>query len=74
MLISTEPEKLIDTKLPFQMNHASVCGTMVAAFMLDARPINAAFQSALSKDIVADRDRGVNVISLFPKHYFTDRI
>ncbi|GFT38737.1 transposable element Tcb2 transposase [Trichonephila clavipes] len=31
------------TKLSFQMNHASTCGTMMAAFMLDAMPVNAAY-------------------------------
>ncbi|GFV51516.1 uncharacterized protein TNCV_2908191 [Trichonephila clavipes] len=52
-LMSTEPGKLIGTKLSFQMNHASVYGTMMATFVLDAMPMNAAFQSALSNDIVA---------------------
>ncbi|PRD31891.1 UNVERIFIED_CONTAM: hypothetical protein NCL1_22121 [Trichonephila clavipes] len=33
--MSTEPSKLIGTKLSFQMNHASICGTMMAAFTLD---------------------------------------
>ncbi|GFS92932.1 FLJ37770-like protein [Trichonephila clavipes] len=47
MLMSTEPGKLIDTKLSFQMNHASICETMMAAFVLDALPVNAAFQSEL---------------------------
>ncbi|GFT07004.1 transposable element Tcb2 transposase [Trichonephila clavipes] len=37
----------------FQMNHASICGTMMATFVLDAMPMNAAFQSVLSNDIVA---------------------
>ncbi|GFW06040.1 transposable element Tcb2 transposase [Trichonephila clavipes] len=31
----------------------SICGTMMAARVLDAMPMNAAFQSALSNDIVA---------------------
>ena len=53
-LMSTEPGKLIGTKLPFQMNHASVCGTMMAAFVLDTMLVNAASQSALSNDIVAE--------------------
>ncbi|GFU04638.1 hypothetical protein TNCV_4377181 [Trichonephila clavipes] len=48
-----EPDKLISTKLSFEMNHASICGTMMAAFVLDAMPVNVAFQSALSNDIVA---------------------
>ncbi|GFV35166.1 transposable element Tcb2 transposase [Trichonephila clavipes] len=52
-LMNTEPGKLIGTKLSFQMNHASICGTMMTAFVLDAIPVNAAFQSALSTDIVA---------------------
>ncbi|GFX51547.1 uncharacterized protein TNCV_5012511 [Trichonephila clavipes] len=52
-LMSTEPDKLIGTKLSFQINHASSCGTMMAAFVLDAMPVNAAFQSAFSNDIVA---------------------
>ncbi|GFS76420.1 HTH_Tnp_Tc3_2 domain-containing protein [Trichonephila clavipes] len=52
-LMSTEPGKLIGTKLSFQMNHASICGTMMVAFVSDARPVNAAFQSALWNDIVA---------------------
>ncbi|GFW47845.1 transposable element Tcb2 transposase [Trichonephila clavipes] len=42
-LMSPGPGKLIGTKLSFQMNHASVCGTMMAAFVLDAIPVNAAF-------------------------------
>ncbi|GFW19609.1 transposable element Tcb2 transposase [Trichonephila clavipes] len=46
-----EHGKLIGTKLLFQMNHASICGTMMAVFMLEAMPANAAFQSALSNDI-----------------------
>ncbi|GFU49750.1 transposable element Tcb2 transposase [Trichonephila clavipes] len=52
-LMSTEPGKLIGTKLSFQMNHASISGAMMAAFVSDALPVNAAFQSALSNDIVA---------------------
>ncbi|GFV83969.1 uncharacterized protein TNCV_1479711 [Trichonephila clavipes] len=52
-LMSTEPGKLIDIKLSFQMNHASICGTIMTAFVLDAMPANAALQSALSNDIVA---------------------
>ncbi|GFX87223.1 transposable element Tcb2 transposase [Trichonephila clavipes] len=51
-LMTTEPDKLIGTKLSFQMNHASICGTMMAGFALDAMPANSAFQSALSNDIV----------------------
>ncbi|GFV11892.1 HTH_Tnp_Tc3_2 domain-containing protein [Trichonephila clavipes] len=53
-LMSTELGKLIGTKMSLQINHASVCGTMIAAFVLDAMPVKAAFQSgALSNDIVA---------------------
>ena len=52
-LMSTEPGKLIGTKLSFQMNHASIYGTIMAAFVLEAMPVNAAFQSALS-NIVAE--------------------
>ncbi|GFX75800.1 hypothetical protein TNCV_2237721 [Trichonephila clavipes] len=33
----------VGTKLSFQMNHASICGTMMVAFVLDAMPVNAAF-------------------------------
>ncbi|GFW56461.1 transposable element Tcb2 transposase [Trichonephila clavipes] len=49
-LMSTKPGKLIGTKLSFQMNSASICGTMMAAFVLDAMLVNAAFPSALSND------------------------
>ncbi|GFX87173.1 uncharacterized protein TNCV_2059441 [Trichonephila clavipes] len=52
-LMSTEPGKLIGTKLSFQMNHASICGTMKATFVLDAMLLNAALQSVLSNDIGA---------------------
>ncbi|PRD26889.1 UNVERIFIED_CONTAM: Transposable element Tcb2 transposase [Trichonephila clavipes] len=52
-LMSTELGKLIGTKLSFQMNQASICGTMMAAFVLDAMLVNAAFQSVLSNGIVA---------------------
>ncbi|GFY24917.1 transposable element Tcb2 transposase [Trichonephila clavipes] len=52
-LLSTEPGKRIGTKLSFQMNHASICGALLAAFVLGTMPVNAAFQSALSNDIVA---------------------
>ncbi|GFU87451.1 uncharacterized protein TNCV_2445851 [Trichonephila clavipes] len=53
-LMSTEPGKLIGTKLSFQMNHASLCGTMMAVFELNAMPVNAVFQSALSNVIVTE--------------------
>ncbi|GFW37759.1 transposable element Tcb2 transposase [Trichonephila clavipes] len=52
-LMSTEPGKLIGTKFPIQMKHTSICGTMITAFELDAMPVNASFQSALSNDIAA---------------------
>ncbi|GFT03327.1 uncharacterized protein TNCV_2985021 [Trichonephila clavipes] len=55
--MSTDPGKLIGTKLSFQMNHASICRTMMAVFVSDAMPMNATFQSALSKDIVAQHPR-----------------
>ncbi|GFW13240.1 uncharacterized protein TNCV_4121382 [Trichonephila clavipes] len=44
---------LIGTNLSFQRNHASICRTMMAAFVLDTMPVNTAFQSALSNGIVA---------------------
>ena len=53
-LMSIELDKLIGTKLSCQMNYTSICGTIMAVFMLDARPVNAAFQSALSNNIVAE--------------------
>ena len=53
-LMSTEPGKLIGTKFSFQMNHAAICGAMTAAFVLDALPVNAAFQNALPSDRVAE--------------------
>ncbi|GFY11222.1 HTH_Tnp_Tc3_2 domain-containing protein [Trichonephila clavipes] len=52
-LMNTGPGDLIGTKYSFQMNPASISGAMMAAFVLDALPVNAAFQSALSNDIVA---------------------
>ncbi|GFT37325.1 HTH_Tnp_Tc3_2 domain-containing protein [Trichonephila clavipes] len=52
-LMSTVSKKLIGTKLSFQMNYTSICGIMMAAFVLDDMSVNAAFQSALSNDIVA---------------------
>ena len=53
-LISTESNKLIGTKLSFQVNHSAICGIMMAEFVLDVMPVNAAFQRALSKDIVVE--------------------
>ena len=52
--MSAEPGKLISIKLSFQMNHASVCGIMMGTFEQDDMPVNAAFQRALSNDIVAE--------------------
>ncbi|GFS96691.1 uncharacterized protein TNCV_4754041 [Trichonephila clavipes] len=52
-LMSTESGKLMGTKLSFQMNHAAIWGILMAAFVLDAMPVKAAFQRALSNDIVA---------------------
>ncbi|GFY29631.1 transposable element Tcb2 transposase [Trichonephila clavipes] len=52
-LMSTEPGHLIGTKLSFQMNHSSICWTMMTAFVLDDMPVNSTFQSASSNDIVA---------------------
>ncbi|GFV57230.1 transposable element Tcb1 transposase [Trichonephila clavipes] len=52
-LMSTETGKLIVTKFSFQMNHTSICRTMIAAFVLNAMPVYAAFQSLLPNDIVA---------------------
>ncbi|GFV85547.1 uncharacterized protein TNCV_3773711 [Trichonephila clavipes] len=51
-LMSTEPGKQIGPKLSLHMKHASICETMIAVFVLDAMPVNAAFQSALSNDIL----------------------
>ncbi|GFY11214.1 hypothetical protein TNCV_4472001 [Trichonephila clavipes] len=52
-LISTEPDKLIDTKLSFHMNHALICGIIMAAFIFYAMVVNSIFQSALSNDMLA---------------------
>ena len=52
-LISTEPGKLICIKFSFQIDHTSVCAALIGAFMLNAMPVNAAFQSAFWNDIVA---------------------
>ena len=53
-LMSIEPDKLIGTKLPFQMYHASIWRTMMATFVLDAISVNDAFHNAISNDIVAE--------------------
>ncbi|GFW10694.1 transposable element Tcb2 transposase [Trichonephila clavipes] len=50
--MSTDPGKRISNKLSFQKNHASICGNKLVAFVLDAKPVKAAFQSMLSNDIV----------------------
>ncbi|GFV57869.1 transposable element Tcb2 transposase [Trichonephila clavipes] len=51
--------ELIGIKLTFPMNHVSIWGTMMAAFMVDAMPVNAAFLSALSDDIYSGLTHGV---------------
>ncbi|GFY32488.1 transposable element Tcb2 transposase [Trichonephila clavipes] len=51
-LMSTELGKLIGTKLSFQMNHASICVTIMAAFVLDPMSVNTAFQNVISNYIV----------------------
>ena len=53
-LMRKEPGKLIGTKLTFQMNHSEICGTTMAAFVLDTMPVNVSLQNALSNDIVAE--------------------
>ncbi|GFX87698.1 transposable element Tc1 transposase [Trichonephila clavipes] len=60
-LMSTEPGKLIGTKF-FQINHASICVTMIAAM-----PVSNAFQSALSNDILR-RTPGVMVWGVISYH------
>ena len=52
--MSTEPDKLIGTKLSFQMNHASICRTIMVVFVLNAMTVNAAFQSALLNSITVE--------------------
>ena len=54
-LISTKPSKLIGTERSFQMNHTSICGTIMTAFILYAMPVNIAFQSAYSNNTVAEQ-------------------
>ena len=53
-LMSTDPGKLIGTKLSFQINHVSISETMKAAFVLDAMPVSAAFQCTFLNDKVAE--------------------
>ncbi|GFT95754.1 hypothetical protein TNCV_311171 [Trichonephila clavipes] len=45
-------KQVVWNQFVFEMNHASICGDMMTAFVLDAMPVNAAFQSVLSNDIV----------------------
>ncbi|GFY02071.1 uncharacterized protein TNCV_5099321 [Trichonephila clavipes] len=52
-LMIPEPGKLIRTKLSFKMNHASMCETMMAAFVLDVILVNAAFQKQPLKSFQA---------------------
>ena len=52
--MNTEPGGLIDNKLSFLTNPALICGTMMAAYVLDAMPVNIAFHSVLSNVIVAE--------------------
>ncbi|GFU39210.1 uncharacterized protein TNCV_1902941 [Trichonephila clavipes] len=47
--MSTEPGKLIGTKLSFQRNHASICGTIMAAFALVAMPVDPAFPEYITE-------------------------
>ena len=42
-LMITELGKLLEIKLSFQMNHASICGTMMVEFVLDVMADNAVF-------------------------------
>ncbi|GFT21610.1 uncharacterized protein TNCV_617151 [Trichonephila clavipes] len=46
--LGLRPGKRIGTKLSFQTNHASMCWAMMATFVLEALPVNAAFQSTFS--------------------------
>ncbi|GFW83827.1 transposable element Tcb2 transposase [Trichonephila clavipes] len=56
-LMSTELGKLNGRNLFFQMNHTSISETMMAAFVLDAMPLNAAFQSILGAIFQQDNAR-----------------
>ena len=70
--MNTEPDKLIGTKESFRINHASICRTMMAAFVLDAMPVNAAFQSVLSNEIVGEHPElrsGVRFLMDYPICY-----
>ena len=53
-LMSTDSGKQIGIKLSFQINDVSISETMKAAFVLDAMPVSAAFQSKLLNDKVAE--------------------
>ena len=53
-LMSTEPGAPIGTKMIFQMNRTSNSRTMMAA-LLDASPVKATFQIALSNSIVVEQ-------------------
>ena len=63
--MTTEPGKLNDTKVSFQMNHASISGTLMATYMVDTVPINAVFQSVLSNNIVAKHQYMVSGVILY---------
>ena len=52
--MGTKPGKLIGIKLPFHMNHFSICETIMAAFMSDVIYVKTAFQSVLSNHIVTE--------------------
>ncbi|GFS93038.1 transposable element Tcb2 transposase [Trichonephila clavipes] len=43
--MNTYPSDLIGNKLSFLMNSTLICGSMMAAFVLDAMTVNSAFQS-----------------------------
>ena len=45
-LMSKEPDKQIGIKLSLEMNHPSICRIMLAAVVLDAMLVNAAFLGA----------------------------
>ncbi|GFW88578.1 uncharacterized protein TNCV_828471 [Trichonephila clavipes] len=51
-VMNTEPGGLIGNKLFFLTNPALICGTTMAAFVLDAMPVNAPFQNTLSNVIL----------------------
>ncbi|GFW42767.1 transposable element Tc1 transposase [Trichonephila clavipes] len=47
------PQQLLDNVVQSMINRAPICRNMMAALTLDALPVNVAFQSALSNDIVS---------------------